>query len=79
MLAALIPAFSPGLVITDATQELLTLEGDIGGSMIPRSSRSGTRITCFHAYYGAGLGRGSALQISSLVWQDGWPRVGTLP
>ena len=33
----------------------------------------------FHAYYGAGLGRGSALQISSMVWEDGWPRVGTLP
>ena len=33
----------------------------------------------FHAYYGAGLGRGSALQISTMVWEDGWPRVGTLP
>lgn len=33
----------------------------------------------FHAYYGAGLGRGSALQISTLVWEDGWPRAGTLP
>ena len=30
----------------------------------------------FHAYYGAGLGRGSALQISTMVWEDGWPRVG---
>jgi arabinan endo-1,5-alpha-L-arabinosidase len=33
----------------------------------------------FHAYYGAGLGRGSALQISTMVWEDGWPRVGGLP
>jgi arabinan endo-1,5-alpha-L-arabinosidase len=33
----------------------------------------------FHAYYGAGLGRGSALQISTMVWEDGWPRVGRLP
>jgi arabinan endo-1,5-alpha-L-arabinosidase len=33
----------------------------------------------FHAYYGAGLGRGSALQISTMVWDDGWPRVGALP
>jgi arabinan endo-1,5-alpha-L-arabinosidase len=33
----------------------------------------------FHAYYGAGLGRGSALQISTMVWEDGWPRVGPLP
>lgn len=33
----------------------------------------------FHAYYGAGRGRGSALQISTLVWEDGWPRVGVLP
>jgi arabinan endo-1,5-alpha-L-arabinosidase len=33
----------------------------------------------FHAYYGAGLGRGSALQISTMVWEDGWPRVGVLP
>ena len=31
----------------------------------------------FHAYYGAGLGRGSALQISTMVWEDGWPRVGS--
>jgi arabinan endo-1,5-alpha-L-arabinosidase len=33
----------------------------------------------FHAYYGAGLGRGSALQISTIAWEDGWPRVGALP
>jgi arabinan endo-1,5-alpha-L-arabinosidase len=33
----------------------------------------------FHAYYGAGLGRGSALQISTMVWEQGWPRVGVLP
>ena len=33
----------------------------------------------FHAYYGEGRGRGSALQISTLVWEDGWPRVGALP
>ncbi len=33
----------------------------------------------FHAYYGVGLGRGSALQISTMVWENGWPRVGSLP
>jgi arabinan endo-1,5-alpha-L-arabinosidase len=33
----------------------------------------------FHAYYGAGLGRGAALQISTMTWEDGWPKVGTLP
>ncbi len=33
----------------------------------------------FHAYFGEGRGRGSALQISTLVWQDGWPRAGALP
>ena len=33
----------------------------------------------FHAYYGAGLGRGSALQISTIVWEDGWPRAAALP
>ncbi len=33
----------------------------------------------FHAYFGRGLGRGSALQISTMVWEDGWPRVGALP
>ena len=33
----------------------------------------------FHAYFGPGRGRGSALQISTIVWEDGWPRVGTLP
>ena len=32
----------------------------------------------FHAYYGAGLGRGSALQISTMVWENGWPRVAPL-
>jgi arabinan endo-1,5-alpha-L-arabinosidase len=33
----------------------------------------------FHAYFGAGLGRGSALQVSTIAWEDGWPRAGTLP
>ena len=34
----------------------------------------------FHAYFGEGRGQGSALQISTVAWQeDGWPRVGTLP
>jgi arabinan endo-1,5-alpha-L-arabinosidase len=33
----------------------------------------------FHAYFGEGRGRGSALQISTIVWKDGWPRVGALP
>jgi arabinan endo-1,5-alpha-L-arabinosidase len=33
----------------------------------------------FHAYYGSGRGRGSALQISTMVWENGWPRVGVLP
>ena len=33
----------------------------------------------FHAYFGPGRGRGSALQISTMVWEDGWPRVGRLP
>jgi arabinan endo-1,5-alpha-L-arabinosidase len=33
----------------------------------------------FHAYFGRGLGRGSALQISTMVWEEGWPRVGALP
>jgi len=33
----------------------------------------------FHAYFGEGRGRGSALQISTLHWEEGWPRVGSLP
>lgn len=33
----------------------------------------------FHAYFGEGRGRGSALQISTMVWENGWPRVATLP
>jgi arabinan endo-1,5-alpha-L-arabinosidase len=33
----------------------------------------------FHAYFGEGRGRGSALQVSTIVWEDGWPRVGVLP
>jgi arabinan endo-1,5-alpha-L-arabinosidase len=32
----------------------------------------------FHAYFGAGRGRGSALQISTMTWEEGWPRVGNL-
>jgi arabinan endo-1,5-alpha-L-arabinosidase len=33
----------------------------------------------FHSYFGPRLGRGSALQISTMTWEDGWPRVGRLP
>lgn len=33
----------------------------------------------FHAYYGEGLGKGSALQISTIQWEDGWPKVAALP
>jgi arabinan endo-1,5-alpha-L-arabinosidase len=33
----------------------------------------------FHAYFGEGRGRGSALQISTMRWENGWPRVGVLP
>lgn len=39
----------------------------------------GTDYMFFHAYYGEGRGRGSALQVSTVAWEDGWPRVGTLP
>ena len=37
----------------------------------------GTDYLLFHAYSGA-TGR-PYLQISTVVWEDGWPRVGTLP
>jgi arabinan endo-1,5-alpha-L-arabinosidase len=33
----------------------------------------------FHAYFGEGRGRGSALQISTLAWEDGWPVAAALP
>ena len=42
-------------------------------------SEGGKDFMFFHAYFGEGRGRGSALQISTLVWEDGWPRVGALP
>jgi arabinan endo-1,5-alpha-L-arabinosidase len=32
----------------------------------------------FHAYFGEGRGRGSALQISTVAWTDGWPQVAAL-
>jgi arabinan endo-1,5-alpha-L-arabinosidase len=40
---------------------------------------AGSDYLIFHAYFGAGRGRGSALQISTVAWNDGWPAVGTLP
>jgi arabinan endo-1,5-alpha-L-arabinosidase len=33
----------------------------------------------FHAYFGEGRGRGSALQISTILWDNDWPRVAALP
>ena len=42
-------------------------------------SEDGKDYLFFHAYFGEGRGRGSALQISTLVWEDGWPKVGVLP
>ena len=42
-------------------------------------SEGGKDYMFFHAYFGEGRGRGSALQISTLVWEDGWPKVGALP
>lgn len=46
----------------------------------PGFLRDGRRdLMFFHAYFGEGRGRGSALQISTLAWQDGWPRAGVLP
>lgn len=40
---------------------------------------NGRDYLLFHAYFGEGLGRGSALQISEMQWEDGWPRVAALP
>jgi arabinan endo-1,5-alpha-L-arabinosidase len=46
----------------------------------PGFLREGSRdYMFFHAYFGAGRGTGSALQISTVVWEKGWPRVGSLP
>jgi arabinan endo-1,5-alpha-L-arabinosidase len=42
-------------------------------------SEGGRDFMFFHAYFGEGRGRGSALQISTLVWDDGWPKAGALP
>jgi arabinan endo-1,5-alpha-L-arabinosidase len=39
---------------------------------------AGNVYMVFHAYFGEGRGRGSALQVSTVVWDDGWPRVGVL-
>jgi arabinan endo-1,5-alpha-L-arabinosidase len=40
---------------------------------------AGNEYVFFHAYFGAGRGRGSALQISTVAWEGGWPRAGVLP
>jgi arabinan endo-1,5-alpha-L-arabinosidase len=40
---------------------------------------AGRDYLVFHAYYGEGLGKGSALHISTVAWEEGWPRVGALP
>jgi arabinan endo-1,5-alpha-L-arabinosidase len=42
-------------------------------------SEEGKDYLFFHAYFGEGRGRGSALQVSTLLWDDGWPKVGVLP
>jgi arabinan endo-1,5-alpha-L-arabinosidase len=42
-------------------------------------SEGGKDYMFFHAYFGEGRGPGSALQISTMVWEDGWPKVGALP
>ena len=42
-------------------------------------SENGKDYLFFHAYFGEGRGRGSALQISTLLWEDGWPKAGALP
>ena len=47
--------------------EILTLEGDVS----PVHD-----LLVFHAYDGT-TGR-PALQISTIVWEEGWPRVGEL-
>jgi arabinan endo-1,5-alpha-L-arabinosidase len=39
---------------------------------------NGSDYLFFHAYYGAGRSRGSALHVSTMVWEGGWPRVGRL-
>ena len=39
--------------------------------------KSGSDLLVFHSYNGA-TGK-AALQISTIVWENGWPRVGVLP
>ena len=46
---------------------------------IPRARVGAQDYLVFNAYYGVGRGRGSALQISTMTWEDGWPKVGSLP
>jgi hypothetical protein len=63
-----------------ARQELLPVGGDTAPVHDPAAIKEKqTDLMFFHAYFGEGRGRGSALQISTLAWQDGWPRAGVLP
>jgi len=48
--------------------------GPGGQSVLPDANRD---LLVFHAYDGAT--GSSTLQISTIVWEDGWPRVGVLP
>ena len=50
-----------------------------GATLARHPGGKGANMALAAQRLGAGLGRGSALQISTMVWEDGWPRVGALP
>jgi hypothetical protein len=70
------PVHDPVVIKEKNTYYVFCTGGRNGQGVIPIRTSSDM---FFHAYFGEGRGRGSALQISTLVWEDGWPKAGALP
>jgi hypothetical protein len=73
------PVHDPAVIKAGNIYYVFCTGGRSGQGVIPIRTSTGQDYMFFHAYFGEGRGRGSALQISTMVWENGWPRVGVLP